>query len=107
MFILKKSTKALLLSALVFPGAGHFLLKKYKTGFVLLAILSCASYFVISLMMTKAFELSDQITSGAVALDPVELSAMLSSQTTAGDAQTMSLATTACMVVWVFGLIDC
>ena len=41
---MKKSMKAALLSAFVFPGAGHFFLKKHITGTVL-------AVFIISLFV--------------------------------------------------------
>jgi hypothetical protein len=41
---MKKSMKAALLSAFVFPGAGHFFLKKHITGTVL-------AVFIISLLV--------------------------------------------------------
>ena len=72
---MKKSNKAVLLSALVFPGAGHLLLKKRIIG----AVLTCASLVALDLiianMLNRAQEIADKILSGDVAPDAAGIQA--------------------------------
>jgi len=72
---MKKSIKAVLLSALVFPGAGHLLLKKR----IIDAVLTCASlvalYLIIANMLNRAQEIADKILSGDVAPDAADIQA--------------------------------
>ena len=49
---MRKSIKAVLLSALVFPGIGHFALKRYQRGLIFfvpaLLSLSLIVYYILS-----------------------------------------------------------
>ena len=52
-----KAMKATLLSVFIFPGAGHFLLKQYVTG----TILVVTTLVALGLLMTKMVEIAVQI----------------------------------------------
>ena len=58
---MKKSTKAFLLSALVFPGAGHLSLKKFVPGFALLAVTLTSLYYVVTTAVDHAMKVIEQI----------------------------------------------
>jgi hypothetical protein len=74
---MSRSTIALLLSALVFPGAGHLYLK--RRGRALLFIVPsvvAVGYFLMDAMQ-RAGALADQIMSGSLGTDPVAIAAKL------------------------------
>ncbi len=61
---MKKSMKAALLSALVYPGTGHFSLKKYTWGGIFAGTFSVPLYFMITDIISKAEQVVEQIKSG-------------------------------------------
>lgn len=103
---MKKSTKAALLSALVFPGVGHFYLKKYKAGLILAGVSFAAIYFLIAKAVESAAEISEKIQSGAVPLDAEAITKLVSQQPAGADAQMMNIATIALVICWVIGIVD-
>jgi hypothetical protein len=90
---MKKSNKAVLLSALVFPGAGHFLLKKHISGAILATASLAALYLIISNMLERAQQIADKILSGEVNLDEAAIAELLSRQPSGGES-------------WLTGIVD-
>ncbi|RKZ97417.1 MAG: hypothetical protein DRQ42_09605 [Gammaproteobacteria bacterium] len=103
---MENSTKAALLSALVFPGAGHVFLKKYLPGGILIGV----SFIVISYIVTKttekALSVVEQIQNGDVPLDIAAITELVSTQSTGNDIQLLNTATTAFIICWVIGIVD-
>jgi hypothetical protein len=102
----KKPTKAALLSAFVFPGAGHIYLKKYMAGVLLASASFAAIYYLVSKAVERAFEISEKIQSGDVPLDLEAITELVSQKSSGADAQLLNIATTALIVVWLIGIID-
>ena len=102
---MKPSAKALLLSALVFPGAGHVYLKRYATGVVLIAIAAIATYSLLADAVHVAFAISDKITSGDVPLDANAISTMVERQSQQV-VTSSTIATYALGLSWLIGIID-
>lgn len=100
------STKAALLSALVFPGAGHLLLKKYVMAGVLGAIATIGAYVLISQAVDIALLIADKINRGEIALDPERIAATIEQYTTAAQSQTADMAVYAVAAAWLIGVID-
>jgi len=74
---MSRSTIALLLSALVFPGAGHLYLKRKTRALVFgVPTLVAAGYFLVD-ATRRATELADQVLSGSLGTDPVAIAARL------------------------------
>ena len=103
---MSKATKAALLSALVFPGTGHFLLKRYITGVVLAATSFAALYLLIAKAVEKALLISEKIQSGEVQLDVAAITELISRQTTGPEAQLLNIATAVFVIAWLIGIID-
>jgi len=61
---MKRSTKAVLLSAFVFPGAGHVFLKRYLAGVVLAGVALIALYVYVSGAVEQALKITDMIERG-------------------------------------------
>ena len=103
---MNKSTKAVLLSALVIPGMGHFYLKKFISAGILIATASVAIYMVISKVLERAMQISDKILSGEVPPDISEITALLSKQASAFDAQLLNIATLVFLIIWFIAIVD-
>jgi TM2 domain-containing membrane protein YozV len=101
---MKKSIKAVLLSGLVLPGLGQLYLKRWISGFLLSGVAVYAVYFIGSVVVSTALELTQKIESGAVPAD-IETVSRLVSQQLSGSEQSASLATMAFAASWVIGII--
>ena len=103
---MKKSNKAVLFSALVFPGAGHLILKKYISA----AILACASlaalYLIIANMLERAQQIADKILSGEVAPDAAAITELLSRQPTGSESQLLDAAWVVLIISWLIAIVD-
>lgn len=66
---MKKSTKAALLSGLVFPGLGHLYLKRWVPGIVLTGGAAYVSYSIMSDFMRNAMDVVHKIESGVMPSD--------------------------------------
>jgi TM2 domain-containing membrane protein YozV len=101
---LKKSTKAVLLSGLVFPGLGHFYLKRWVTGVALSGVAAFAVYYISSIAMTIALDVSRRIETGAIPADIATVTNVVSQQFS-GIEQATNLASITLLVCWVTGVV--
>lgn len=101
---MKKSNTAIILSAVVFPGAGHIFLKKYRTGLLLVGISLGALIYIMSDIMDRAFNVVEQIQNGSVPPDTTTITAMIEQQP---GGEWVGMATFAIVVCWLIGVIDC
>ena len=99
-----KPIKAVMLSALVFPGAGHLFLKKYVSGIVFAGITVVSLYFIISRTVERALEIVDKIQRGEVQLDIAAITELVSKQP--ADANLLNLTWTVLIIAWVIGIGD-
>lgn len=104
---MKKSLKAALLSALVYPGIGHFFLKKYTQCAVFAVAFSVPLYFVFSEVMTKAERIAQQIQNGEIPLDITAISNAVTSATLAADTQEFNFNIYLLFIIWLIAIIDC
>lgn len=98
--------KASLLSAFVFPGAGHLYLKKYIPGVALVGTSLAGVYYLISNLVERALEIAEKIQSGEVQLDTATITELVSKQSTGTESQLINIATLAIILCWVVGIID-
>ena len=103
---MSKTMKAALLSAFVFPGAGHFFLKKHITGTLLAGAAFASLYWVISKMVERALQIAEKIQSGEVQLDVAAITELISKQPTGTDAQLLNIAWTVLIISWLIGIVD-
>jgi len=100
------SLKAVLFSAFVFPGGGHFYLKKHIQG-TLLAFISLACLAVLlSTAMEKAQQISDKILAGEIPLDLARITEEVSNQVAAGGTQMADISTYILLICWLVGIVD-
>lgn len=103
---MNKPVKAALLSALVFPGAGHFFLKKYIPGGILAGTAGVALYVLVSRAVARAVQITDKIQRGEVELDVASIAELVSNHPAGPEGQLLSIATTALLISWVIGIVD-
>jgi hypothetical protein len=103
---MKKSSVAVLLSAFVFPGAGHLYLKRYGIGVALATASLAATAYLFSKVMAMALKISEGIQSGAVPLDVEVVTRMLSEQPGGTDGRPMNFAVAAFAMCWLVGVVD-
>jgi hypothetical protein len=100
---MNRSTKAALLSGLVFPGVGQWYQRRLGVALLFALPALVAGYVYLNHSMDEANALAGQILSGSVALDPAALEAKLENQPT-------PLSVTLCGVVflvcWVGSVIE-
>ena len=103
---MSKSLKAALLSALVFPGIGHFSLKKPLQGSLLSGIATVCLYFLLTAVVDVAQRLSVKIQSGEVPFDVTKISELVSQQLAGSDGQLVNIPSLLLVICWVVGVID-
>lgn len=101
-----KSIKAALLSALVFPGAGHFFLKRHIQGIILTTATIASLYFLISGVVTKALQITDKINRGEIQLDVAAINDLVSAQPTGSEVQVITIASYVLLIAWLIGIVD-
>jgi hypothetical protein len=102
---LKKSTKAALLSMLIFPGVGHFYLKKYVLGLLLSIGAATATYFIVSSAVQTALEVVVKIEGGSIPLEVGTITELVSQQSHASEYST-NIAMIALFTFWIIGMLD-
>jgi len=100
---MSKSSKAVLLSALVFPGAGHFYLNRKITGSVLAV---SALFSIVSGILERAQLIADKIVSGEIQPDMTIITELVSRQPAGTEAQSLNIATIILIISWVIGVVD-
>jgi TM2 domain-containing membrane protein YozV len=103
---MRKSVKAALFSALVFPGAGHFILGKRVRGLLFSAISIVCLFVIVSSAVEIAREISGEIVSGQIPLDSARLTDEVSQRLAAGDSRSVTLSTYLLAACWLAGIAD-
>ncbi len=103
---MSNSVKAVLLSALVFPGCGHYFLKKNIAGTLLLGISVVCLYFLLVTTVTIAQEISDRILQGEIPMDIVEISQAILIQLADSPIHQLNGATLLLFICWIIGMVD-
>ena len=103
---MKTSTKAALLSALVYPGIGQLLYHAYRRATLLILVFSIAAYFYIEEVVSKYQPLIDKVKSGEVPLNGQALAYELSKNPIILDPQRASVLTYILLICWLVAIVD-
>jgi hypothetical protein len=103
---MKRSTKAVLLSCLVFPGVGHMVLKSYLRGSVLLLSALVALSVVVTKAIKQALTIVDRINSGEISVDAGGITELASMPTSGAEGSMLNFAGLVFTVVWIIGIVD-
>lgn len=103
---MNKSTKAVLLSALAFPGCGHFYLKKPIMGGLLTTISVVCLYFFTVSVFSLAKAISDKILRGEIAPDIIEITAAITKGLADSGLHQLNILTISLFSCWIIGMLD-
>ena len=103
---MKKSSKAALLSALIFPGVGHLVLKQYLRGSALVLVAFTAFSVAVDRAYQRALTVVDRILAGDVPADTGSIADMVSSSTSGADSVIDNAAVIVLVACWLFAIID-
>lgn len=103
---MNKSTKAVLLSALLFPGCGHFYLKKPYMGCFLTVISVVCLCFVTVSIFSLAKAISDKILKGEIAPDMIEITTAITKGLADTGLHQLNVLTITLFSCWIIGMLD-
>jgi hypothetical protein len=103
---MKTSTKAALLSALVYPGIGQLFYQAYRRAILLIIVFSIAAFFYIEEVVSKYQPLIDKVKSGEVPLNGQALVYEVSKNPIILDPQLVSLLSYILLICWLVGIVD-
>ncbi|MBU0664236.1 MAG: hypothetical protein KJ990_06790 [Proteobacteria bacterium] len=98
--------KAALLSAFVFPGAGHIYLKRYLHGIFLSGASLVGSYYLLSKTVERSLQIVEKIQSGNVQMDVTAITELVSKQANGAEALLLNIATAVIIICWIIDIID-
>ncbi len=100
---MSRSTTAVLLSALVLPGAGHLYLKHFPRGIALIAISLACLWIIVKNAMQQASLVLDKIASEGIVPDASQLSDLVAQSSNGSGSSTATLVLAGC---WLIGIVD-
>ena len=103
---MKKSSKAALLSGLIFPGIGHIVLKQYLRGSVLMLFALIALSVIVTRIYQQALAIVDRINSGDIPVDTGAIAEMVANSTSGADSFMENIAVVVLGACWLIGIID-
>lgn len=103
---MKKSHKAILLSALILPGLGQLSLARRKRGTVLIVVVLVSLVAMIAVAMQMALGILDQIMAQGAVPDTAAITDAVSRATTTSGSTAFNTFFWIIIVCWVFGIID-
>ena len=103
---MKISSKAALLSGLIFPGIGHIVLRQYLRGSVLMLFAVAALSVVVTRIYQRALTIVDRINSGDIPVDSGAIAEMVSNSTGGAESFIENIAVFVLGACWLIGIID-
>ncbi|MFT4560550.1 MAG: hypothetical protein ACI9BW_000284 [Gammaproteobacteria bacterium] len=101
-----KSLKATLLSALVFPGAGHYFLKRYPQALLLAIAATGGLYFLLAETVNRSQIIADKIVNGEIAFDVATIAQIATDPSSNSNSQMLSIATWTILIAWIIAMVD-
>lgn len=94
----------MLLSGLLFPGLGHLYLKRWVVGVTISGIAAFALYYLLSITIGIALDVSQRVAEGAVPADIASVTQVVT-QELSGMQQATDLAATGLLACWITGVV--
>jgi hypothetical protein len=101
-----KSTKAALLSGLVFPGIGHIVLKQTLRGSILALVTLLAVSAMVRVAVQRAQTIVDRVVSGEIPLESGAISELVVNSSNDSDGLMPSISVIVFCACWLIGIID-
>ncbi len=102
---MERSIKAALLSALVFPGVGHFFLGRRRRAWLFLLPAAVAGAYMASQVFARANAIVDQVLSGAIAPD-LDLIMARVSAAPGDEGALLNVAVCVLLACWAAAIVD-
>jgi TM2 domain-containing membrane protein YozV len=102
---MNKPIKAALFSALIFPGAGQLLLKKYVSAIYFAVFAGVGLYFLFSNLMSRTQDIIDKVQRGEVSADLATITELVNQQSSTA-ADSLSPALIILLVVWLVSVVE-
>ena len=99
--------KALIYSAIVFPGAGYFILDKVTRGVAALLVTFACLTFIMVDVFHRANIIAEKIVLGDVALDILKIRQEIHLTPGIYSQQMLELLSLAIVLIWIVGIVDC
>jgi len=103
-FIMKTSTKAILLSAFIIPGLGQLYLRRYRQGLVLMIVAVAGLAYIIWRATVAALDQVDRVMQSG-SIDVKELTNIATSKS-AGSSALDTIILLVIICCWVIGIVD-
>ncbi len=103
---MSKSTKAALLSGLIFPGTGHLYLKSYPRAIALISLMIISVVFYITEAIAQSQKVLAEIEASGKTLSVEEITVLTSQTLAKSDTFLLTVASLVFISCWVFGVID-
>lgn len=103
---MSKSLTAVLLSAFIYPGSGHFFLKKYVQAVLLASVATVCLYFLLLISVEVAQEISARILNGEIPIDISEISREIWTQLAGSELHQANLLTYSFFICWLVSIVD-
>ncbi len=104
--MLKESVKSFLWSFFIFPGSGHFYLKKPVSGTIMCSIAIAALLVVLMRVVERANQIADKIIHGEIPPDFMIIADMVSKQSELANSQALNIAWYVLIAIWIIAAID-
>jgi len=103
---MKISTKAALLSGLVFPGIGHLTLKRYLRGSSLILITLISLSVIVTVAVRRALSIVDGIGDGEIPIESGAILELASNSVSNMDGLLVNVSLMVAGACWVAGVVD-
>ncbi len=103
---MSKSFKAALLSAFIYPGSGHFFLKKPVQGALLAGVATVCLCLLLVTTVEIAQQISDRILSGEIPMDIARITQEILKQLASSSIHQINITTSLIFISWLVSIID-
>lgn len=103
---MKKTHKAILLSALVFPGLGQIILKHYKTAALIMLAVAISFYRILSIALEQANAIVNKVMVQGGVLDMQAIANATTQATSSTDNATFKLYLWIIIACWLISIVD-
>jgi hypothetical protein len=103
---MSRPINAVLLSALVLPGAGQLYLKHYGRGFALIGVSLACLWILMDRAMQLASTVLDQITAEGGAIDPAQITELVAQASNSSGSAFVTIASLGLAGCWLIGIVD-
>jgi len=103
---MSRSINAMLLSALVVPGAGQLYLKHYGRGFIFIGVSLACLWILMDRAMQLASTVLDQISAQGGAIDPAQITELVAQASNASGSPLATIASVGLAGCWLVGIVD-